>query len=271
MDGCELKPVSRGLCNGHYDRLLKTGDVRADVPLRVNGSQKNKSCAVATCDEPAFCKDWCRAHYQRWKINGDVRADIPINGHLREYPEGHSWCPKCEQMLPLDQFHVSKDRARGVTAVCAECIRANQKTKREQIYAQQKRWRDANLERSRATRREWERKNPDKVRAKRQRLLAKHPERYRKIARAAEYRRKARELNAPGNATVDQILARWAYYGSKCWICGKDAEHTDHVKPLSKGGSNWPANLRPACSSCNRAKNAKWPFKPEDIAHIWAA
>ncbi|MGF0262557.1 HNH endonuclease [Rhodococcus ruber] len=71
--------------------------------------------------------------------------------------------------------------------------------------------------------------------------------------------------------TTDQLNARWAYYGGRCWICGGKATVTDHVKPLSKGGSNWPSNARPACVPCNASKNAKWPFKPEDIAHIWAA
>jgi 5-methylcytosine-specific restriction endonuclease McrA len=28
------------------------------------------------------------------------------------------------------------------------------------------------------------------------------------------------------------------------------------VIPLSVGGTNWPANLRPACRSCNSAKGA---------------
>jgi hypothetical protein len=35
----------------------------------------------------------------------------------------------------------------------------------------------------------------------------------------------------------------------------------DHVKPLARGGSNWPANLRPACKSCNSRKGARWPFE----------
>lgn len=51
---------------------------------------------------------------------------------------------------------------------------------------------------------------------------------------------------------------RRAYYGGLCWMCGKPAEHLDHVKPLSKGGSHLPCNLRPACASCNYKKSNKW-------------
>ena len=46
-----------------------------------------------------------------------------------------------------------------------------------------------------------------------------------------------------------------------CWMCGAEATEIDHVKPLSAGGSNWPANLRPACHPCNRAKSNHWPLR----------
>lgn len=267
-EGCDLPPRTRGLCSGHYERLLRDGDVRADVPLKVNGSQKNSTCSADGCRNQAFSRDWCRAHYQRWYVTGSVRSDTPINGHLHDCPEGHSWCPRCEKMMTLDKFHVSRDRARGVTGVCSACILANQKTKRPQIYAQQRRWRAANIDKARATERAWARRNPDKKRAVRRRLVAKYPERYRNMARAAEYRRRSREQNASGQSSAAQISARWAYYGGKCWMCGGPAEVMDHVKPLAKGGSNWPSNLRPACAAENRAKSDRWPFELSMIAYV---
>jgi 5-methylcytosine-specific restriction endonuclease McrA len=53
---------------------------------------------------------------------------------------------------------------------------------------------------------------------------------------------------------VEQIRARIDYYGGRCRLCGEIADTIDHVRPLVKGGSNHPANLRPACRSCNSAK-----------------
>jgi 5-methylcytosine-specific restriction endonuclease McrA len=41
-------------------------------------------------------------------------------------------------------------------------------------------------------------------------------------------------------------------------MCGGPATSIDHVKPLSKGGQNLLANLRPACISCNARKGGKW-------------
>lgn len=69
--------------------------------------------------------------------------------------------------------------------------------------------------------------------------------------------RRARELNATGSCTREQMEARWQYFGGKCWMCGDPANAIDHVIPLARGGSNWPANLRPACTPCNSAKGAR--------------
>lgn len=74
--------------------------------------------------------------------------------------------------------------------------------------------------------------------------------------------RKAREAAAPGFATSAQIAARRAYYGGRCWMCGKIGPFMDHVKPLARGGSMWPSNLRPACWTCNGRKGAIWPWPP---------
>jgi 5-methylcytosine-specific restriction endonuclease McrA len=64
-----------------------------------------------------------------------------------------------------------------------------------------------------------------------------------------------RHLNAAGNATPTQLKARWDFYGGLCYLCGLIATAMDHVIPLNKGGSNWPANLRPACKKCNSQKS----------------
>lgn len=48
-------------------------------------------------------------------------------------------------------------------------------------------------------------------------------------------------------------------HGAWCIYCGDEAQPLtlDHVRPISRGGSNHPANLVPACSSCNKSKGAK--------------
>ena len=93
----------------------------------------------------------------------------------------------------------------------------------------------------------------------------RNPERTRQHKKAATAAYYARRHNAPGHASTDQLAARWAYYADRCWMCGEPATQTDHLIPLSRGGSNWPANLRPACGPCNREK---WDQKPVVINAI---
>lgn len=74
------------------------------------------------------------------------------------------------------------------------------------------------------------------------------------LERAIIHRRRARKQRAPGACSREQLQARVAFYGGRCAYCGGPYEHIDHVIPLSRGGANWPANLRPACASCNTSK-----------------
>lgn len=73
-------------------------------------------------------------------------------------------------------------------------------------------------------------------------------------------RYKSHKKNAKGSASKEQIKARWDLYGGKCYRCGIDAKMMDHVIPSSRGGTNWPSNLRPICNKCNAGKgNRTWP------------
>jgi 5-methylcytosine-specific restriction endonuclease McrA len=81
-------------------------------------------------------------------------------------------------------------------------------------------------------------------------------------------RRRARKANAKGDFTAAQWKDRLAYHGYKCVYCGAEKHETpegwlscDHMIPLSKGGTNWPSNLVPACRSCNSSKGAKTYFQ----------
>lgn len=82
------------------------------------------------------------------------------------------------------------------------------------------------------------------------------------VLRADTPPRRPREARAKGYATREQVQARVDFYGGLCRICRTAPyEAMDHVKPIAWGGSKWPANLRPACTSCNSRKGAQWPFE----------
>jgi 5-methylcytosine-specific restriction protein A len=39
-----------------------------------------------------------------------------------------------------------------------------------------------------------------------------------------------------------------------CVHSGRPAEHVDHITPMSRGGTDHPANLQALCAACNLAK-----------------
>lgn len=100
--------------------------------------------------------------------------------------------------------------------------------------------------------RNWRRAHPDKVRV---------------------YKRQAKAIkkHALGRCLPFQWEARLAYYGGLCAYCGialiPENTHTDHVIALKIGGTNWPSNLVPACTSCN-CKKQKWRWIPHNFSLI---
>ncbi|WP_202376256.1 HNH endonuclease [Mycobacterium intracellulare] len=76
--------------------------------------------------------------------------------------------------------------------------------------------------------------------------------------------RAAKSKNGSIPFDAKQWEEKLSYWGNRCWMCRaplEDNYHRDHVKPLSKGGIDCLANLRPACPSCNTAKGARWPYQ----------
>ncbi|HMN15956.1 MAG TPA: HNH endonuclease signature motif containing protein [Bellilinea sp.] len=71
-------------------------------------------------------------------------------------------------------------------------------------------------------------------------------------------------LAAPGSFTKEDISLAYESQKGKCWYCQCELNgtyHVDHRIPLSRGGSNDPANLVLACPSCNMSKGNKFPHE----------
>jgi 5-methylcytosine-specific restriction endonuclease McrA len=87
---------------------------------------------------------------------------------------------------------------------------------------------------------------------------AANPEKVKKNSTIYVRNRLARKANAPGRFTFEQWMQKVAYHGWKCFYCHKqltlETLTIDHRKALSRGGSNWLANLVPACKTCNCKK-----------------
>jgi 5-methylcytosine-specific restriction endonuclease McrA len=136
---------------------------------------------------------------------------------------------------------------------------------RELAAERSRRYREANPEKRAETWARWYAKNRERVQiANRQRYDAEvhrawrnaNREKYREI----QLRRRARLAKAAGADYTNErlIRARFSYYGNRCRYCGAEGDlEVDHVIPLARGGSHWPANIVPACSPCNKRKNAR--------------
>ena len=122
---------------------------------------------------------------------------------------------------------------------------------REQQIANSRRWRDANVEKDKATRSFWWKNNTDK---------------------AAVYNstRRARRLgNLHEPYTEQQVLDT---YGTSCYLCGSEIDldaprrvgrvvwefglHLDHVIPLRHAGPDCLENVKPAHGICNVKKQS---------------
>lgn len=84
-------------------------------------------------------------------------------------------------------------------------------------------------------------------------------------ARSRRYRatRRAKEINAAGNHTEQDIVRIRKLQKNKCANCRErltEVAHVDHIMPLALGGSNNANNLQLLCKKCNLQKAAKHPF-----------
>ncbi len=172
------------------------------------------------------------------------------------------FCKKCCRDVPLNNWHKLSRSSDGLQWSCKDCCKAYS-------YA----WKEKNLEKEREYKRKWNEENAEKERLRRAKhyrenrdsvlaINAEWSRNNRDKRRMHTHNRRARKQAASGYATHEQVQARIDYYGRKCIYCGGPYESIEHLFPLSKGGTNWPANLAPSCLSCNSTKAAKtvWEF-----------
>lgn len=192
-------------------------------------------------------------------------------------------CTICRLLKDLSDFHNDSKGSDGKSAQCKDCRLLKKRSKyhtdsearakeRMQQRAYYQKHRDHLKQKARqyqllhaierAAYHEDYRKRPGNQEKanQRSRKYRSNPDNLKVLShRAMQY--VYRKYQAVGNSTKAQLQARWDYYSGNCWICGQVAKEFDHVKPLTKGGSNWPANLRPVCRSCNARKGNTWPYR----------
>lgn len=110
---CDRPATTRGWCQAHYNRVVKLGDARPDVPLRPRYvGPKRIVCSVDGCDRRSDGnRAWCAAHRKRRALTGDVQASKSI----RIADPFDKWCS-------YETAHGRTRRARG-SASAQPCIK----------------------------------------------------------------------------------------------------------------------------------------------------
>ena len=99
------------------------------------------------------------------------------------------------------------------------------------------------IEKARRQRREWAKRNNDKL-------------------RPLWNLRDKRLRECEGHHTPEDIDRIYKLQKAKCAICEDKLTtfHKEHIVPISRGGSNWPANIQLLCPRCNLRKGSTDPI-----------
>jgi hypothetical protein len=139
----------------------------------------------------------------------------------------------------------------------SEYFRAYHKAHKEVRQDRAREHYQRNRDRHLALAKAWRNNNKEGMREYHKRYDKEHPETH----RTAKRNYKARKKQAQGSFTKQQWLDKCCFHGWRCIYCRAsltpETVHAEHRKPLSRGGSNWIANVAPACVPCNLSKNNK--------------
>lgn len=97
-------------------------------------------------------------------------------------------------------------------------------------------------------------RTPEYVRETRNRWAKNHPDKVRLNNR----NNRARRRNVEGVVTEADLEVIWKRQKGRCVYCRNKMTRLsatlDHIKPIVRGGTNWPHNLQFLCAPCNFSK-----------------
>lgn len=193
----------------------------------------------------------------------------------------HKRCTKCDALKPVGEFFKESRRPDGLQSRCKVCVSAYlhrwQRENPERVRASRLKQRSSPAYRarenaSRAANRDAHNEYHRAYRAANRERINEIGAAYHERAKiekpeqiaARSIRRHQRE-RAAGRITKAQKRAIWDAHDGRCYICHRDAEQYDHVRPLAAGGTNDPANIRPICAACNARKGSAWPVDFDEL------
>lgn len=195
-------------------------------------------------------------------------------------------CTKCKAVKPVGEFALRNDAKSGRASQCKPCRMQYHYKNREALLQKKIEYAEKNRDAKRTKDRAMYAANPERFKTKVAIYRAANPEkvnaylesnRGKHAAKAAAYRaanpeqvradkaaRRARFLGAEGRYTKGDIAELMLLQKGKCAVCRCNIVkkyHVDHIRALSKGGSNKRKNLQLLCPPCNQIKSAKDPVQ----------
>ena len=117
------------------------------------------------------------------------------------------------------------------------------------------------------TKKEWVKNNKESVNTSNRKWYKNRTDKQKRIKELKDNRRMAKEKNAEGSFTLEEWETKKKKFNYCCAICAISEEKLladtglrltiDHIKPLSKNGTNYIENIQPLCKSCNSSKGDK--------------
>jgi 5-methylcytosine-specific restriction endonuclease McrA len=190
--------------------------------------------------------------------------------------DGRKCCTKCGRWKPLAEFTSDTRKSSGRSSHCKGCQNVSRSAVREKTKVRQAKWYMKNRGRAQATQRRYKtvasaayRRYQNKYRAKNRKHInaqvrrrARVDPRFRERQNTKARNRYALQIGSNDQHNQDDIFRILVRQRRRCVYCLVDLGEkyeVDHIKPLSRGGSNGKQNLQILCGPCNRSKRDKLP------------
>lgn len=261
-----MPPVGFKWCNRgqHYVELSNFyKDARRKDGLQTRCKHCCKSPSVSISESGLKLCKGCNQSLPLSSFSPNKRGQYGVTARCRP-------CTR-EMLKPYESSEKGKSRRRLAHLKWSTSEAGKQKIKewrernKQHISEIHKKWVENNRQRAREIDHRYHVNNLHSRRAyykaRHKKRLIQNPEQVRMWTRLANSRRKARKLAASGFHTKEQFLAKCEFFGWRCYLCdiqlSLETVTLEHRKPLSRGGSNWIANIAPACKFCNSRKHNK--------------
>lgn len=243
-------------------------------------SRSCSRCGVATT-RPSWCIECHRQYHREYqkarrardgdRIRERDRARYAANREKRSQQAKARYARNGEQIRARVAAYRAANpeliREQQRASHAANRERRNEKSQkyaaehRREAVQRAKEWAEANPERARRNKERHYAANRDRIAQRVRDWVAANSERARAQGRKDARIRKARKKGVViVPFTPEQLVAKVAYWGDRCYLCGGQWSAFDHVKPIAAGGADMLCNLRPICTPCNSGKSAKWPL-----------